>query len=229
MDELVTAHAGSLPGLSTSGWFSEQPAEFQARMAKLGRWIGMKRGNVICSAGDEADAVFGLGDGLLDIAIPVSASREVVVHRAAPGFWTGEAALLPAARSPVSIHAASHGRLFRLSAAALQRSLRHHPQDWLCFYRLAHGHVNAGLTRLAEVIALPSRVRFARTLLRLSEASSAVRMTQEELGRMVGLSRSAFRRCFADLIDQGIVELQYGSIRVRDRRALQREAARVED
>jgi CRP-like cAMP-binding protein len=72
-------------------------------------------------------------------------------------------------------------------------------------------------------------VRFARNLLRLSEASSAVRMTQEELGRMVGLSRSAFRRCFADLIDQGIVELQYGSIRIRDRRALQREAARVED
>jgi CRP-like cAMP-binding protein len=206
---------------------SEQPANFRNRMAKIGRWMNMRRGQVIYAFGDEADAVYGLGEGLLDISVPVDAQREVVIHRATPGFWIGDSALLAGLTRSLTLSAASDGQLFKLPAAAVRRELEEHPGDWSCFYRLNHVNVSRTLSALAEVISLPATARFARALLRLTSSSGAVHVTQEELGRMVGMSRAAFRRSFAALIKQGIVEVEYGRIQIRNLPALEREAERT--
>ncbi|WP_413875143.1 Crp/Fnr family transcriptional regulator [Albidovulum sp.] len=218
----------SLANLTDVGWMSEQPVEFQDRMARLGRWISVSRGSMIYAVGDEADAIFGLGEGMLDVAIPISEDQEVIAHRALPGFWIGDSALLAKSLRTVSVYAAADSRLFKLPAAAVHRSLQEFPEDWMCFYRLSHSNVSLGLRALAEVISLPPRARFARALLRLTSTDGMVRLTQEELGRMVGMSRAAFRRAFSALIKQGIVEVEYGGICIKNRLALEQEAARIE-
>lgn len=220
---------GILKNLARSGWLAEQPADFQHRMARLGRWMSIRRGQVIYAVGDEADAIFGLGEGLLDVAIPVDTEREVVIHRATAGFWIGDSALLANSVRTLTLSAASDGQLFKLPAAAVYRNLEEHPEDWICFYRLSHLNANRGLQALAEVISLPPRARFARALLRLTSPAGAVHVTQEELGRMVGMSRAAFRRSFAALIEQGIVDVEYGRILIRDHAALEAEAAKTDD
>ena len=229
MDKLGKTAAEGLCSLAAIGWLSAESAAFQARLARLGRWISLGRGGVVYSVGDEADAIFGLGEGMLDIAIPVSEDHEVVAHRAMPGFWVGDSALLADSRRTVSIYAAADSRLFKLPATAVHRSLREHPEDWMSFYRLSHLNTTLSLRTLAEIISLPPRVRFARALLRLTSSEGTVRLTQEELGRMVGMSRAAFRRSFAALIEQGIVEVEYGGMRIRDRLSLEREAARTDE
>lgn len=221
--------AAALRNLAASGWLSEQPAAFQGRMARIGRWMSMRRGQVIYAVGDEADAVYGLGEGLLDVSIPVDSHSDVVIHRATPGFWIGDSALLAGSVRTLSLWAASDGQLFKLPAASVHRSLEQNPEDWICFYRLNHQNVTRALGALAEVISLPPRARFARALMRLTSPAGEVHLTQEELGRMVGMSRSAFRRSFAALISQGIVEVEYGRIQIRDLPALEMEAARTED
>lgn len=228
-DQADRPAAGSLGNLGGIGWLAEQPEAFQLRMARLGRWVNVSRGSVVYAAGDDADAIFGLGEGALDVAIPVTPDQEVIIHRAAPGFWVGDAALLAATPRTISVYAASESRLFKLPAASVHRSLKEHPEDWFCFYRLSHRNVTLSLQALAEVISLPPRTRFARALLRLTASGDTVRLTQEELGRMVGMSRAGFRRSFAALIEQGIVDVEYGGIRIRDRAALEREAARTEE
>lgn len=228
-DQAEKTQTGTLLGLASIGWLAEQPVAFQSRMAKLGRWVTVSRGSVVYAVGDEADAIFGLGEGALDVAIPISHDQEVVAHRATPGFWVGDSALLATSARSISVYAASDCRLFKLPAAAVHRSLKEHPEDWMCFYRLSHKNVMLSLQALAEVISLPPRVRFARALLRLTAPGDTVRLTQEELGRMVGMSRAGFRRSFAALIEQGIVEVEYGGIRIRNRAALEREAAKTEE
>jgi CRP/FNR family transcriptional regulator, cyclic AMP receptor protein len=79
------------------------------------------------------------------------------------------------------------------------------------------------------VISLPPRARFARALLRLTSSAGAVHVTQDELGRMVGMSRATFRRSFAALISKGIVEVEYGRILIHNLPALEIEAARTEE
>lgn len=229
MDQPTQRGAANLLALSTTGWLSGQPREFQSRMAKLGRWTSVCRGSVIYTVGDEADAIFGLGEGMLDVAIPVSQNQEVVVHRALPGFWVGDSALLAGSRRTISVYAAADSRLFKLPASSVHRSLADHPGDWMYFYQLSHANTTLSLRTLAEIISLPPRVRFARALLRLTSHDGEVRLTQEELGRMVGMSRAAFRRSFAALIAQGIVEVEYGGIIIRNRAALEVEAARTNE
>lgn len=218
-----------LKNLSATGWLGEQPSDFQSRMARIGRWMNMRRGQVIYAVGDEADAVYGLSEGLLDISIPVDSQHEVVVHRATAGFWIGDSALLAGSVRTLTISAASDGQLFKLPAASIHRNLEKHPEDWICFYRLSHLNANRGLNALAEVISLPPRARFARALLRLSSASGSVHVTQEELGRMVGMSRATFRRSFAALIERGIVEVEYGRIQICNLPALESEASKIGD
>lgn len=229
MEQLVRTSIANLQSLAVVGWLAEQPADFQARMARLGRWVSVRRGSLLYAVGDDADAIFGLGEGMLDVAIPVSEDQEAVAHRGMPGFWVGDSALLAGSRRTISVYAAADSRVFKLPAKAVHRSLGEFAEDWKCFYRLSHLNTTLSLRTLAEIISLPPRVRFARALLRLTTTDGAVRLTQEELGRMVGMSRAAFRRSFAALIEQGIVDVEYGGIRIRDRTALEREAARLEE
>jgi DNA-binding GntR family transcriptional regulator len=49
-------------------------------------------------------------------------------------------------------------------------------------------------------------------------------VTQEELGRMAGMSRAAFRRAFTALIEAGAVRTEYGGVQIADRAALERAA-----
>ena len=223
------APPAALKALATLGWLSGQPLPFQKRMAQLGRWVSVRRGQVVYTVGDAADAIYGLGEGLLDVSLVVSDEREVIIHRATPGFWVGDSALLAGSVRTVAISAPSDAQLFKLPGPAVLQSLERHPEDWICFYRLSHSNVTTSLQALGEVISLPPRTRFARALLRLTSASGTVQLTQEELGRMVGMSRAAFRRAFAALIERGIVEVQYGGIRICDRPALEAEAARTAD
>jgi CRP/FNR family transcriptional regulator, cyclic AMP receptor protein len=215
--------------LATTGWLSEQPAEFQTKIASFGRWTTIKRGALLYAVGDDADAVYGLGEGLLDIAIPISADQEVVVHRATPGFWIGDSALLAEAKRSISISAVVDCKIFKLQAVVVHRNLKAHPEEWAYFYKLNHMNTSLTLRVLAELISLPPRARFARTLLRLMSSDATVRATQEELGRMVGMSRAAFRRAFSSLIDLGIVKVEYGAIRIRDHAALVNEANAIDD
>ncbi len=213
-----------LRNLAETGWLSQQPADFRERLGALGRWTQLRKGERLYTVGDEPDAVYGLGEGSLDLAIPITRDEEVTVHRAGPGFWIGESALLASNLRTISVIAASDCRLFKAPITAISRNLAANPQDWICFHRLTHMNGTLCISVLAEVLALPARARFARLLLRLVNADGSVRATQEELGRMAGMSRAAFRRAFGTLIKAGIVETAYAGLRIKDLPALEREA-----
>jgi hypothetical protein len=78
------------------------------------------------------------------------------------------------------------------------------------------------VTLLAEALALSPRARVARILLRLAGSDGAVPGSQEDLGRLLGMTRSSVRRALTSLIDLGAVESGYGRLSVRDRAALER-------
>jgi CRP-like cAMP-binding protein len=224
MNQSRNSAADVLGVLSRAGWLSEQPAEFQERIASAGRWIWLPKGVRLFQAGEQAVAMFGLGEGLLDVAIPISDDEEVTVHRARPGFWIGDGALLSSVPRELSVEAATDCLVFRVPIGAVQRILDVHPHDWMYFHRLSSMNATLAVRTLAEVIALPPKARFARLLLRIAAPDGSVRVTQEELGRMAGMSRAAFRRTFGSLIRSGAVKTTYGGLVIRDAAALEQVA-----
>lgn len=207
--------------LGRSGWLAEQPPDFRGRMARIGRWTKVPRGGPLYVVGEAPDAIFGLAEGLIDIMIPIGPDEEVIVHRAPPGMWIGDGALLSRVPRMVSVRAAADCRLFRIPHAALARVLDAHPGDWMYLHRLSTINATLCIQTLAEVISLPPKARFARLMLRIATADGSVHATQEELGRMTGMSRAAFRRSLQSLIASGAIETGRGTIRVHDRDALE--------
>jgi CRP/FNR family transcriptional regulator, cyclic AMP receptor protein len=219
-----TIKAERLRVLRSRGWLSLQPVEFQDRMIAIGRWTAVPRGKALYLLGEEPNALFGLGAGLLDISLPVDDEDDVIVHRAPPGFWVGDGALLSGVRRFLTVTAATDCEVFRIPHAPLLRVLEEHPGDWRYFHHLATLNAVLATQALAEALVLPARPRFARVLLRLALPDGTVAATQEELGRMTGMSRAAFRRTFGSLIAAGVLETGRGSVRIHDTAALEREA-----
>jgi CRP-like cAMP-binding protein len=213
-----------LDNLTKAGWLSEQPADFQLRMAELGRWMSIPGGRQLYSAGDEPDALYGIDTGLLDIAIPIIGDEECVIHRARAGFWIGDGALIRGTPRTLTVEAATDCRLFRVPFPVLRRHLAENPGDWEYMHSLSTLNAILAVRLLSEVLSLPPSVRVARLLLRLSAPDGTVASTREELGRLAGMSRATFGRSLSRLIATGAIEPRYNEIKIVDLDAVKAEA-----
>jgi CRP-like cAMP-binding protein len=207
--------------LTERGWLSEQPFDFQLRIAAAGRWADFERGQLLYDVGDPSETLYGLGSGAMDVSLPIKTDECVTIHRAEPGSWIGDSGLLARTKRSITVRSSAQSRIFCIPAAAIRAILRDHPGDWQYFYMLSHVNATAVARILAETLSMTPRALFARTLLRLADEEGQVRLTQEDLSRLAGMSRATFRRTFAELIDLGAVETGYGGLRIRDAAALQ--------
>jgi len=207
--------------LGEVGWLADLPQDFRLRIAALGRWVSVPRGKTLYSVGDVPDALYGVAEGMIDISVPIDGEEQVTVYRAAPGFWVGDGSLLSDMPRLLTISLPVDSLLFRVPGSALSRSLEAFPGDWRYLNRLAAQNGALSVRMLAEALALTTRARFARLLLRIATEDGWVEPTQEDLGRLAGMSRAAFRRAFASLIETGAVETGRGRIRILDRAALE--------
>jgi len=177
---------------------------------------------VLYDAEDEPDAVYGRGGGALEVTLPLVGDEPVVVHRAEPGYWIGESALLARTRRGISVAAATEARVFRVPAGVVRRLVAEQPGAWEAFYQLSHINAMTAVTLLAEVLALTPRARLARVILRLADAEGRVAARQDDLARLLGMTRSSLQRALAGLVEAGAVAPGYGAIVVTDRARLER-------
>ncbi len=220
----------NLAPLDRLGWLAEQPPALGAWVAEVGRWRSFTSGQVLYEAGDTGDAgLYGLAAGSLDITFPAVTDEPVSLHRAEPGFWIGELALLAETGRLVSVHAGSAARVLVVPGAAIRAHLDRHPEHWRCFYALTHRNMAVALGLLGEALALPPAARVARRLLQLADAEGVVAGTQEQLAGLVGVTRTTVRRALKRLVDEGAIETGYRSLKIRRRDLVELSARSAEE
>jgi CRP-like cAMP-binding protein len=202
--------------LDRVGWLAQQDSEFRDWAARCGQWREYAAGQFVYHAGDPSDGLHGLAAGGLEITFPLLAEEPVIIHRAEIGFWIGENAELSATPRVVSLRAASPSRLLHLPGRTIRALLVDHPEHWRAFYRLSSTNVATAITLLSEALALTVRARVCRRLLRLADGAQEAKITQDELGRLVGAPRTTLRRCLADLAERGGVSLRYRRVQILD-------------
>jgi CRP/FNR family transcriptional regulator, cyclic AMP receptor protein len=183
-------------------------------------------GDYVCRIGRPVTYWFGVVEGLLKMSTDNAQGRTITFSGLPPGGWFGEGTVLK--REP-----------YRYNIQALRRSVvAGLPADtfhWLLDHSIGFNRfvMNQLNERLGQFIAAREidrmnnpDVRVARSLAALSNrvlfpgVGEVLRITQQELAYLVGLSRQRVNEALASLQGQGIIQVEYGGLRILDLDAL---------
>ena len=214
-DEL--AHVPWLPHLT--------PAE-RARAAAAMRIGDAEPGDLICRIGAPATYWFGVLDGLLKMSTDTAQGQTITFSGLTPGGWFGEGTVLKRETYRYNIQA-----LRKSSVAGLPLETFHWLLDHsIGFNRFVMNHLNERIAQFISALEAdrqPSpEQRVARNLATLVNpvlfpgVGEVLRITQQELAYLVGLSRQRVNEALRALSAQGVVRIEYGGLRILDVAAL---------
>ena len=195
------------------------------------RVVEVSAGELVCRVGRPPRFWLGVVDGLLKMSSDTALGVPITFTGIPPGGWFGEGTLLK--REP-----------YRYNILALRRSLvaglTVDTFDWLldrsfAFNRFVMLQLNERLgqfigAREIDRLTQPDQ-RVARSLAALFHPTlypgvgTLLRITQQELGYLVGLSRQRVNRSLTTLQAQGVIAVEYGGVRVLDLQRLRRYGA----
>ncbi|MBY0463726.1 MAG: Crp/Fnr family transcriptional regulator [Burkholderiales bacterium] len=183
-------------------------------------------GETICRIGKPANYWFGLVDGLLKMSNDDSQGPVITFTGVAPGGWFGEGTVLKREVYRYNIQALRKSRVAGLPADSFHWLIEHS----LGFNRFVMLQLNE---RLGQFIAAREIDRLSNPDLRVARSlatlvnpvlypsvGEVLRITQQELAYLVGLSRQRVNEALATLEAQGVIRVEYGGLRVLDRLAL---------
>jgi len=179
-------------------------------------------GDYLCRFGRPATYWFGLIDGLLKMSNDSTTGAMVTYTGVPPGGWFGEGTLLKHEPYRYNIEALRNSTVAGLPVdtfhALLERSLP--------FNRFILNQLNE---RLGQFIAAREidrmndpDSRVARSLAALFHpvlypgVGELLRITQQELGYLVGLSRQRVNEALSHIQQAGVIRIEYGGVRVLD-------------
>lgn len=211
--------------LREGAWFNALPAALQDRFVSSLVVRTYRRGQTVTRAGSRVDGLYGLLEGRLLVIRPVANNIEDLIHVAEPGFWIGEYSLLTDDVAMVSTIASTASRMVILPRPAFDAMIDEEPGWFRPFARLALQRYGLLLRQLADTRTLPPEARLRARLAdiidlrrheRFSRGPIVLRLSQEELARIVGVSRQTLNALLADMRAAGLIELGFRSLKIAD-------------
>jgi CRP-like cAMP-binding protein len=215
--------------LTTHGWLAEQPPGLQQEILDRGHLRWFPSGTLLVRPGDPPSGLYAVIVGRIKLVHYLPDGREVLLWPAEPGFWFGIRNLFARETVRYAALAATDARLFYLPQSAFDDILARKPRYAVNFAHIMSHNFLLALRLIAEVLSQPTTTRVAHLLALLSETAGTdeqgryeVRLSQQDLAGMVGLSRVTANKMLQTLQDEGLISLRYGRIVVPDRGKLAR-------
>ena len=183
-------------------------------------------GDYVCRIGRPVTYWFGVVEGLLKMSNENEQGQTITFSGLPPGGWFGEGTVLKRESYRYNVQA-----LRRSTVAGLPSDTFHWLLDHsIGFNRFVMNQLNE---RLGQFIAAREIDRMNNPDLRVARNLAALfnpvlfpgvgemlRITQQELAYLVGLSRQRVNEALASLQEQGMIHVEYGGVRILDLRAL---------
>ena len=183
-------------------------------------------GEYVCRVGRPVTYWIGVVDGLLKMSTSDADGKTMTYTGVPPGGWFGEGTALKREAYRYNIQALRKSLVAGLHVDTFHWLLDHS----IAFNRFVMNHLNE---RLGLFIALREidrmnnpDARVARSLAALFNpvlypgGGEVLRITQQELAYLVGLSRQRVNEALTALQAQGIIRVEYGGLRVLSLEAL---------
>ena len=225
-DILGSAQPPQAADLRGIPWMSALSSE-EREQAEAALVVGdIRTGELICRIGRPVTYWFGLLDGLLKMSNDDSHGAVITFTGVAPGGWFGEGTVIKREHYRYNIQALRRSRVAGLPVDTFHWLLDHS----LGFNRFVMNQLNE---RLGQFIAAREidrinnpDLRVARNLAALfhplfsPNVGGVLRITQQELAYLVGLSRQRVNEALHTLSARGWIQVEYGGLRVLDLQAL---------
>jgi CRP-like cAMP-binding protein len=208
--------------LANIPWLLSLSRPEQERAASAMRAATAQAGDLLCRIGKAPTYWFGVIDGLLKMSNDNAHAAPVTFTGVPPGAWFGEGTLLKREPYRYNIQALRRSTVVGLPIDAFHELL----DTSLAFNRFVLRQLNE---RLGQFIAAVEIDRLDNTDTRVARGLAAMfhpvlypgvgellRITQQELGYVVGLSRQRVNEALNALQDRGLIRIEYGGVRVLD-------------
>ena len=217
---LTLAELNAIPWLSLLA-----PTERERAVADL-KIADASPGDYVCRVGRPVTYWFGVVDGLLKMSTDNAQGQTMTFTGVPPGGWFGEGTALKRESYRYNIQALRKSRVAGLHVDTFHWLLDHS----IGFNRFVMNQLNE---RLGQFIAAREIDRMGNPNLRVARSLAALfnpvlypgvgevlRITQQELAYLVGLSRQRVNEALTELTAQGAIRVEYGGLRVLDLGAL---------
>lgn len=202
----------------------------ETELAALGRQVARReygRNELIFSQGDRGDGLYIVADGHVRISRENASGDEVIITLHEAGEYFGELALFDDEPRSASATAEEPTSVLFLSRSIFREFLEAHPAALYSCLQVVVRQLRRCTDLVDELALMDVRSRLARRLLSLEGAGmlqdthTTFRLTQQHLAHMTGATRESVNKHLNALVDEGIVELWRGHIRILDREALE--------
>jgi CRP-like cAMP-binding protein len=225
----------------TKLWYFEQFRMLSAlsdaqrrHLEKITRMLEVKRGTRIYLPGDPSDQIFLLKSGVIKISTTTPDHREVILAFLYPGDIFGELAVVDESPRDHLAEAYEDCVICAMSRDIVMRLVRETPEVGFQITKLIGLRIRTLRSRVEELLCKSAHARVAHALLELAERHGvpdkdgvliALRLSQGDLGRLVGLSRETVNAILQEWREQNLLEMDRRSVRLRDPNRLQQVAS----
>lgn len=207
-------------------WLASLEPHHQLR-ARAALQVGEARsGDYVVRVGRPVTYWFGLIDGLLKMGNETADGRSITLSGVPPGGWFGEGTVLKQENYRYNIQALRPSIVAGIPVETFHWLL----DQSISFNRFVMSQLNE---RLAQFIAARESDRMTSPEARVAAglaglfnpvlfpgASKVLRITQQELANLVGLSRQRVNQALSELEARELIKIEYGGLCVTDVSAL---------
>jgi CRP-like cAMP-binding protein len=211
--------------------FGEIGAERVRQLCAFATVRKVPAGATIFVKGDPGMALFAVRAGSVKISVPAIDGREAVFNVLRDGEIFGEIALLDGQPRTADAVALTDCELMVIDRRDFLAFVHSEPKVAMRLIELLCARLRFASEHMEEMFFLDVPTRLARTLLRLVQreterkSDDRVTITQQEISRIVGISRESVNKLLRKWEKGGVVSLERGAVTVRDPAEIARLAA----
>jgi CRP-like cAMP-binding protein len=221
-----------IQALQRQPWLASCGAPLRDWLLGQGWRLRLSAGQPLFERGQPAHGLCTVLRGALRVGAVQRDGSASMLATLEPGPWFGEISLIDGLPRTHDAVAEGPTEVWCLPQQALLDWLEQHPAAWRDIARLACDKLRVCFEVLEDQSQLPLPARLAKRLLLLArgyqsgppESSSErlrLRLAQEQLAQMLGVSRQSINKALGGLAQAGLLALHYGEIELLDRAGLQ--------
>ena len=195
------------------------------QLEKMTRMLEVKRGTRIYLPGDPSDQIFLLKSGVIKISMTTPDNRDVILALLHAGDIFGELAVVDDAPRDHVAEAYDDCVICAMSRDTILRVIHETPEIGFQITKLIGMRLRTFRSRIEELLCKSAHARIAHALLDLADRHGvtdtdgvliSLRLSQGDLGRLVGLSRETVNAILQEWREQNLLEMDRRTVRLRD-------------